>query len=478
MVRSRNTGPSAGLALLLLDSLLALAAWPVAVWLVLPGATTEAVPAGTAVPLPLVPLTLFPLALFPLACLLLLYGMGLYRRDALIETRRSLGRVPFAVVLGSLAAAAALAMLPPPFGGPGGALLFAAAVPCFTLTGFLARIVVFGCRRQGAFQRRLVVVGAGDRAHDLVVLLRREAGTLGYDIGLIPQPVGSPVDPRLLADPACHVLAASGGYLAAARDFGADQIVVAPDERRGLPMEALIACRTAGFPVHEYLAFLEKEIGRVDIKRLELGWLLYADGFTFGPLDRVLKRALDIAVSATLLLLSAPFLAAAALAVKLQDGGPALYAQARVTQGGRVFRIMKLRTMRMDAEAAGAVWAQARDPRITPLGMFLRRTRLDELPQLFNVLRGDMSFVGPRPERPEFTAELGQQLPLYNERHVVRAGLTGWAQVNYPYGASLDDSRSKLSYDLYYVKNFGVLFDLLIILQTLRVVLWPGNAVR
>jgi exopolysaccharide biosynthesis polyprenyl glycosylphosphotransferase len=195
-------------------------------------------------------------------------------------------------------------------------------------------------------------------------------------------------------------------------------------------------------------------------------------------IDLALKRALDIAVSGLVLALTAPFLAMAALVVKLDDGGPVLYRQERVTRGGRVFRIMKLRTMTVNAEAAGAVWAAKQDPRITRIGRFLRRTRLDELPQLINVLRGDMSFVGPRPERPEFTAELARELPLYNERHLVRAGLTGWAQVNYPYGASLDDARSKLSYDLYYVKNFSVLFDVLIILQTLRVVLWPGGGVR
>jgi lipopolysaccharide/colanic/teichoic acid biosynthesis glycosyltransferase len=149
-----------------------------------------------------------------------------------------------------------------------------------------------------------------------------------------------------------------------------------------------------------------------------------------------------------------------------------------VTRGGRIFNILKLRTMRADAERAGAVWAAAQDPRITRIGSFLRRTRLDELPQLLNVLRGDMSLVGPRPERPEFTRNLAAKLPLYDARHLVKAGLTGWAQINYPYGASLDDARSKLSYDLHYVKNYGILFDLLILAQTLRVVLWPGNSVR
>jgi lipopolysaccharide/colanic/teichoic acid biosynthesis glycosyltransferase len=166
---------------------------------------------------------------------------------------------------------------------------------------------------------------------------------------------------------------------------------------------------------------------------------------------------------------------AAMMAIRWEGAGPVLYRQERVTQGGRVFRILKLRTMRTDSEAGGAVWAAQQDSRITKIGGFLRRTRIDELPQLVNVLCGEMSFVGPRPERPVFTVELARQIPLYNERHMVKAGLTGWAQVNYPYGASVDDARSKLSYDLYYVKNFSILFDLVILLQTLRVVLWPSG---
>jgi sugar transferase (PEP-CTERM system associated) len=338
--------------------------------------------------------------------------------------------------------------------------------------------VLAALRRLGLFRRRLLIVGAGQRAFDLVWLLRREARTLAFDIALVHAPEMGEFDARLSQDGSLRIFPAGTAFLDAARAFGADQIVVASDERRGLPMEALLACRTAGFPVSEYLRSLEREIGRIDIKRLELGFLVYAEGFGASLLDHALKRALDVAASLVLLALSSPFLIAAALAVKLQDGGPVLYRQARVTRDGRVFRIMKLRTMRVDAERFGATWAAERDPRITRVGNFLRRTRLDELPQLFNVLRGDMSIVGPRPERPEFTEELAQKLPLYHERHRMRAGLTGWAQVNYPYGASLDDARSKLSYDLYYVKNFGVLFDLLILMQTLRVVLFPGNAVR
>jgi lipopolysaccharide/colanic/teichoic acid biosynthesis glycosyltransferase len=175
------------------------------------------------------------------------------------------------------------------------------------------------------------------------------------------------------------------------------------------------------------------------------------------------------------LTLTLPVLLFAVLAIRWEGPGQVLYRQERVTRGGRHFRILKLRTMRVDAEASGAVWAATKDSRITRVGALLRRTRIDELPQLVNVLRGEMSFVGPRPERPVFVAELARQIPLYNERHMVKAGLTGWAQINYPYGASVYDARSKLSYDLYYVKNFSVLFDLVILLQTLRVVLWPSG---
>jgi len=320
------------------------------------------------------------------------------------------------------------------------------------------------------------MIGAGKRAWDMAWLLRSEGRTIAPEIAFVHEPRLGEIDPRLAEAEHGPVFEAEGGFLAIARPWGADQIVVAPDDRRGMPMLDLLSCRTAGYPVQEYTRFLEREIGRIDVKRLDIGALLYAEGFTFSVIDLALKRLLDILASASVLVLTAPFLVLAALMVKLEDGGPMLYRQERVTQGGSVFRIMKLRTMTTDAEAGGAVWAQKGDRRVTRIGRFLRRTRLDELPQLVNVLRGDMSFVGPRPERPEFTAELARALPLYNERHLVRAGLTGWAQVNYPYGASLDDARSKLSYDLYYVKNFSVLFDILIIAQTLRVVLSGSGA--
>lgn len=412
---------------------------------------------------------------FPAADLLFLYAMGLYRREALVETGETLGRVPIAAGIAGLVGWAVTAALPASLGTPDTHLLFAAAVPCFAAAGLTARLVLHLLRRRGAFRRRLLVIGAGRRAWDLVWLLRHEARTLAFDVVFVHDARMGELDARLTANPAHEIVSGLESLLPAVHRINPDQIVVAPDERRGLAMEGLLACRMAGYPVSEYAQFLEREIGRIDLKRLDLNWLLYADGFVIGTMDRILKRMLDLAVSIAVLLVTAPTLLVAALAVKLGDGGPVFYRQDRVSRGGRVFRIVKLRTMTTNAEQGGAVWAAKADPRITAVGSLLRRTRLDELPQLFNVLRGDMAFVGPRPERPEFIHELAAKLPLYEDRHLMRAGLTGWAQVNYPYGASLNDARSKLSYDLFYIKNFSILFDLRIILQTLRVVFWPGG---
>ncbi|MCC7284395.1 MAG: TIGR03013 family PEP-CTERM/XrtA system glycosyltransferase [Acetobacteraceae bacterium] len=456
-----HPGLTAGRALLLLDTVLIGLLWSSVAVLCL------GVPGGAA--------ALGPLLALPAALLLFLYALGLYERAALLETRQSIARVPLAAGLAAAAAAAALSLLKRVSGSPDLTLYFIAALLCGLAAPCIARVALFTLHHRGKFRRRVMIVGAGQRAWDLVHLLRHEGRTLAYDVLFIHHPVLGQVDPRLAEDSESRIVSGREDWEAIARDFGAEQIVVAADERRGMPMHTLLACRTAGFPVYEYMRFLEKEIGRVDLKRLELSWLLYADGFAFSPVDRALKRALDVVVSALLLALALPALLGAAIAIRASDRGPVLYRQARVTQQGRVFQILKLRTMTVNSETRGAVWAAERDPRITRVGHFLRRSRLDELPQLINILRGDMSFVGPRPERPEFTRELASKLPLYEERHIVRAGLTGWAQINYPYGASLDDARSKLSYDLYYVKNFGILFDVLIILQTMRVVLWPSG---
>lgn len=456
-----------GKALFLLDILMALLVWPVVLHLGCWGTEClDATPDGLAV------------LLYPVANLVALYALGLYRRDAIINTRESLARVPLAVSLGAVATACGLAVLVPWIGPPENRVrLFAGAVLGFFLAGVIARGVFWGLKRGGVFRRKLLVVGAGERARDLVALLDSEGTNPHYDIVFLTNAAYGDVDPELARlRPSSIIEADEDDILRVAREVQPDEIIVAPDDRRGLKLEGLLACKRDGFPVEQYLSFVEHEVRRVDVRRIDLGWLLYSDGFYFGVIDNTLKRVLDVLASLVLLLAFSPFLLGAAIAILLDDRGPIFYSQERVTRNGRPFRIYKLRTMRTDAEKGGAVWAAVKDSRITRVGNFLRQSRIDEMPQLWNVLRGDMSLVGPRPERPQFVDELALHLPLYHERHMVKAGLTGWAQINYPYGASIEDARAKLSYDLYYVKNFSILFDLLILLQTLRVVLWPSGA--
>jgi len=420
---------------------------------------------------------------YPISDLVFLYAMGLYRREAFVEKHHSALRLPMVVGMGAIVAlfvCAALSRLAPTISAGhsrGDDILVAwLAFICFTLSAFLARVVLDILLRQRLLRRQLLVVGAGTRAWDLLRMLAKEGASLHYDIAFLHDPALGAIDPRLERDPDGKILRTERlRVLEAARQVGADQIVIAPDDRRGMDLEQLLACKKAGFPVVQYLSFVEHEIRRVDIKRMDLGWLVFSDGFYFGVIDRFLKRAFDLVVSLVMLVLTAPLILVAILAIRIEGSGPVFYRQERVTMNGNIFKILKLRTMWVDAEASGAVWAAQKDNRITRAGSILRRTRIDELPQLINILNGEMSFVGPRPERPIFVEELAAQIPLYRERHMVKAGLTGWAQVNYPYGASVDDARSKLSYDLYYVKNFSILFDFVILIQTLRVVLWPNG---
>ena len=259
--------------------------------------------------------------------------------------------------------------------------------------------------------------------------------------------------------------------------LGASEIVVATDDRRGLPVLQLLHCTLAGIKVIDFLDFWERETRTVALEALKPSWLFYSDGFRCGPLDEFLKRAFDIVVSLGLLLLTLPLLVLTACLIKLESPGPIFYHQPRVGLHGGVFTILKFRSMQVDAETDGRPrWAAERDPRITRVGAIIRKLRIDELAQILNVLRGDMSFVGPRPERPFFVAELAQAIPYYSERHWVRPGITGWAQVNYPYGASTEDAWIKLTYDLYYVKNRSIFLDFVILLQTARVIFWNYGA--
>lgn len=253
-----------------------------------------------------------------------------------------------------------------------------------------------------------------------------------------------------------------------------DIVVIAQMDRRGcFPAKALLECRLRGIGVEDWPTFYEKATGKILVTAVRPSWLIFSDGFVKTPRTEIIKRFFDISASLAGLILSLPIMVAAAIAIRLESPGPILYRQPRLGQNGCVFILNKFRSMRQDAEKdTGPVWAVQQDRRITRVGAILRRTRLDELPQLFNVLVGHMSFIGPRPERPEFVADLQKQIPYYMERLAVKPGITGWAQVKYRYGSSVEDAVEKLQYDLYYIKNLSLFLDLLIALNTIQVVLF------
>jgi sugar transferase (PEP-CTERM system associated) len=266
--------------------------------------------------------------------------------------------------------------------------------------------------------------------------------------------------------------------LRAVKLLRANRIVVAMGDRRGkLPVDALLSLKCRGLRVQDGVEVYEAITGKVPIESVRLGWLLFSAGCHASRLHLAYKRAASVLVSIVGLILSLPLFPFVILAIKLTSHGPILYRQKRVGRDGVVFNCYKFRTMRPDAEAdVGPTWALDDDPRITPVGRFLRVSRLDEIPQLWNVLRGDMSLVGPRPERPEFVDALRQEIPYYDLRHTTRPGITGWAQIRYKYGSSVEDAREKLRYDLFYIKNMSLGLDLLVFLQTIKVILWAKGA--
>ena len=263
------------------------------------------------------------------------------------------------------------------------------------------------------------------------------------------------------------------------RDLNVSEVVIAVRERRGgvLPLRQLLDCKLRGVRVMDLASFYERERGLLKLDSMRASWLIFGQGFEHGVTRDVVKRVFDLLVSVVMLAITFPVLLLAMVAIYLESGRPVFYRQVRVGQGGRNFTIYKLRSMRKDAERDGKpVWATSDDDRITLVGKVIRKTRIDELPQLINVLRGDMSFVGPRPERPFFVRQLIEDIPYYDVRHSVKPGVTGWSQVRYPYGASVEDALAKLEYDLYYVKNHSLFLDLLILMETAQVVLLGKGA--
>jgi sugar transferase (PEP-CTERM system associated) len=264
-----------------------------------------------------------------------------------------------------------------------------------------------------------------------------------------------------------------------ARNLNADEIVVALSERRGgsMPLRELLDCKLQGIRVLDLASHFEQTLGQIRLDSLYAGWLIFGDGFRQGTFRTAIKRLFDIICASILIILALPVMLVAAILIVIEDGLPLLYRQERVGLNGRLFNVIKFRSMRRDAEKDGKpIWAQAQDNRVTRVGQIIRKLRVDELPQLFSVLKGDMSLVGPRPERPFFVDQLTKEIPFYAVRHSVKPGVTGWAQVRYHYGATVEDSAEKLQYDLYYVKNHSLFLDIVVLFETVGVVLTGKGA--
>ncbi|MET3724723.1 TIGR03013 family XrtA/PEP-CTERM system glycosyltransferase [Sphingomonas trueperi] len=409
------------------------------------------------------------LASFALVLETALVALGAYGAEALQSLRHALVRLLVSIGLGVLGLGF-LYFLVPPIGFWRSNLLYAAATAFVLL--LLMRVLLGKTLGGAAFKRRIVVLGAGPRAARLKQLSKAPGASFAI-VGYVAMSDANRVIPEAIARDAIYNLADHVVLL------NASEVVLALEERRNaLPLKDLLRIKTTGVHVNEFSTFLERVTGRVDLDSVNPSWLIFSDGFSSGRrMSGLFKRLFDILASLILLLVAFPLVIVTAVLIKLESRGPALYRQQRVGLYGQAFDVLKLRSMRQDAEAPGeAVWAEENDPRITRIGRIIRKIRIDELPQCWSVLKGEMSFVGPRPERPKFVEDLEQALPYYAERHMVKPGITGWAQINYPYGASIDDARQKLEYDLFYAKNYSPFLDLLILLQTARVILFPSGA--
>lgn len=462
MIRVFNFYLSKGMLLLLvLEAALLLAAIPVGVHARFQGsfgAPSSSVIGSNAI-------------LFLVLGISIMSAFGLYRRDFDEGFGSMLFRVGASFLLILLGMAAIYYLYPTIHLGRGA---LGAACMVGLAAVLLVRATVFRWADMDILKHRMLVLGTGTRAAKAMELLHAaDTRRRIHLVGFLPlQGLHHFVDHSLIMNDPSTLTEIVDKYQI-------DELVIAVRERRGggLPVNELLECKLKGVHVIELSSFFERERGQVQIESLNASWMVLSDGFQQGFLRDAVKRVFDLAASLVLLALSLPFMLLAMLAIVLESGYPILYRQERVGLGGKIFTIYKFRSMVQNAEKDGAPqWAQAGDARVTRVGNFIRKVRIDELPQIINVLRGDMSFVGPRPERPFFVDQLIEQVPYYAARHSIKPGITGWAQVRYPYGASLEDAIEKLQYDLYYVKNHTFFLDLLIMFQTAQVVLFGKGA--
>jgi sugar transferase (PEP-CTERM system associated) len=410
--------------------------------------------------------------LVALVCQMCLYYADLYDLRAVSDRRELFIRIIQALGATSFLLAALYFWFPFLILGRG-VFLISAALVLTLVAGW--RFAFEWLSRQVAPRERLLLVGTGAGAVSLAEELFSRRQELGVEIvGFVdpdPSRVGAPV-----INPG--VIGTIEDIPSIVRARGVDRVVVSLADARGkLPMEKLLEMKLDGVSFDHLASVYEELTGKIAVENLRPSWLIFSSGFRKSRLLRSMKRSIDLGAAACGLIVAAPIMAVVAIAVKVSSKGPVLYRQQRVGQHGRVFTVVKFRSMRQDAEVGtGAVWATANDRRVTPIGRFLRRARLDELPQLWNVLIGDMSLVGPRPERPEFVSLLTKQIPFYGQRHTIRPGLTGWAQVRYTYGSSVEDALEKLQYDLFYIKNLSIPLDLFIVFSTIKTVVLRRGA--
>jgi sugar transferase (PEP-CTERM system associated) len=414
---------------------------------------------------------LWKILLVTLVCQLCLYYNDFYDLTLVHSNRELVVRLLQAAGAASIVLALIYFLQPDLMIGNG---IFVSALFVFLVAILGWRLVFNQVSGSMKLQERVLFVGTGDTArkvarqildqhefaYRVIGFIDDDASRIGERI-VNPAIVGTPADiDRLIAE------------------HGIDRIVVGMSDRRGkLPVEELLRAKMAGVRVEDATTTYERVTGKILIDDLRPSWLIFSDGFRVSRVTRLMKRTIDLGLSLVLAILTLPLMIVTALLVVIEDGRPIFYRQERVGENGRTFTLAKFRSMRKDAEKGGKpIWAKDGDDRITRIGRFIRKTRLDELPQLWNVVRGDMSFVGPRPERPFFVDQLTKEIPFYQQRHTVKPGLTGWAQVKYRYGSSLDDAMEKLRYDLYYIKNLSVIFDLTIVFDTVKVVLFRKGA--
>jgi len=387
-----------------------------------------------------------------------------YNQDKEYGKKELLLHIFFALVISFFLLSAIFYLMPELTIGRG---LFFLSLTVFAAFQYVWHIGLDVALRHLGFVSRVLILGTGSLANEMGALI-----SSNHHKYVLSGFVDCEINPALV--PLVNIVGSGDELYATAKRERAHKIVVSLSDRRGaLPLKDMLNCKFSGIEVVDAPTMYEQVTGKLLIENITPSWFIFSDGFRTSFTRRIVKRIFDVLLAVCWLVLSLPIALLVALAIRLESKGPVFFRQVRIGEKEKKFMLYKFRTMREDAESAtGAVWAQKDDPRVTRLGKYLRKFRLDEIPQLYNVLVGDMSFIGPRPERPEFVEKLKEAIPYYSERHCVKPGITGWAQIKYPYGASVEDSTEKLRYDLYYIKNTSMPLDLLILLETSKVILF------